>query len=168
MPSPTLSTWPTSLTCASAPKFWISRLRIAEISAGWISILLSSHGGAKPFELRAQRRIDHARSDLHDEATEKGRIDFGVKLHIEIELGFENAFEFGGLGVAQRSRGCDMRGGLAAHLRDQHFETADDVGEDEQAALRGQCQHELHGERGGFDPAQDRVHALFLLVARKH
>ena len=32
------STWPTSLTSASAPKFWISRLRIAEISAGWMSI----------------------------------------------------------------------------------------------------------------------------------
>src|ERR1700722_3364180 len=39
MPSPTLSTSPTSLTCASAPKFWISRFRMAEISAGWISIL---------------------------------------------------------------------------------------------------------------------------------
>src|SRR5665213_4617975 len=34
MPSPTLSTSPTSLTCASSPKFWISRLRMAEISAG--------------------------------------------------------------------------------------------------------------------------------------
>ena len=33
-PSPTDRTCPTSLTSASAPKFWISRFRIAEISAG--------------------------------------------------------------------------------------------------------------------------------------
>src|SRR5580692_9496202 len=131
MPSPTLSTWPTSLTCASAPKFWISRFRIAEISAGWISILLSSHGGAKPFELRAQRRIDHARSDLHDEATEKGGIDFGIKRHVAIELGLQNTLEFGNLAVGERTGRGHVCVGLATHLGDQLFEATDDVGQDE-------------------------------------
>ena len=46
------STWPTSLTSASAPKFWISRLRMAEISAGWISICQFPFMAArKPFSL---------------------------------------------------------------------------------------------------------------------
>src|SRR5271168_1880150 len=104
MPSPTDRTWPTSLTSASVPKFWISRFRIAEISAGWISISLSSHGGAKPFELRAQRRIDHARSHFHDEAAEKGRVDFGVKPRIAAELGFECRAQFRDFRLAQLAR----------------------------------------------------------------
>src|ERR1700744_6180630 len=102
MPSPTDRTWPTSLTCASAPKFWISRFRIAEISAGWISISVTSHGGAKPVELCAQRRIDHARSHLHDETAEKFRIDFHFQARIAAQLGFQNLFQRGDLRFAQR------------------------------------------------------------------
>src|SRR5271166_3695929 len=99
MPSPTESTWPTSLTSASVPKFWISRFRMAEISAGWMSILLSSHGGAKPFKLRAQRRIDHARSHFHDETAQQRRVDFGVKPRIAAELRFERRAEFRDFGI---------------------------------------------------------------------
>src|ERR1700743_143845 len=101
MPSPTDRTWPTSLTCASVPKFWISRFRIAEISAGWIFISVSSHGRTNANELRANRRIDHARSNLHDETAEKRRIDFGFNARLAAELGFQNALELCHLAIAE-------------------------------------------------------------------
>src|SRR5271155_3261627 len=132
MPSPTESTWPTSLPSASVPKFWISRFRIAEISAGWMFILLSSHGDAKPIKLRTQRRIDHARSHFHDETAEKRRIDLGIEPRIAAELGFENGFEFGDFGVAQGPRRGDLRAHFATGLCRQGFERADDIQQDEE------------------------------------
>src|SRR4029078_10600771 len=97
MPSPTLKTSPTSLTCASAPKFWISRFRMAEISAGWISILVSFHGRTQAIKLGAKRRVDHARDDLDDETAEQCGIDFGMKTRFLAQLGLEHGFEFGDL-----------------------------------------------------------------------
>src|SRR5215472_9826517 len=140
MPSPTERTWPTSLTSASVPKFWISRFRIAEISAGWIFMSLSSHGGAKPIELRTQRRIDHARSHLHDETAEQGRIDLGVEPRFAAELGFQNGLELDRFGIAQRTRRDHLGADFAARLGGQCLEGADDVGEHEEAALGRQQQ----------------------------
>src|SRR5271163_53952 len=114
MPSPTERTRPTSLTSASVPKFWISRFRIAEISAGWMFILLSSHGDAKPIKLRTQRRIDHARTHFHDETAEKRRIDLGIEPRIAAELGFQNGFEFAHFGVAQGTGRRHLRADFAA------------------------------------------------------
>src|SRR5215467_1630028 len=110
MPSPTESTWPTSLTSASAPKFWISRFRIAEISAGWISMMLlpsfvpsfrsprtilsvAAHCAAHAVQLGAQRGIDHARTHLHDEAAEQRGIDVSLDQGIALELVFEDALQ---------------------------------------------------------------------------
>src|SRR3954451_19160330 len=104
MPSPTDSTWPTSVTSASAPKFWICCLRIAEISAARISIGKPhlrfglfpekrpepphgpsgsvAHGQPDRVELRAQRGVDHAAAELHDHAADQARVD----LHVEMDL----------------------------------------------------------------------------------
>src|ERR1700722_17963116 len=135
MPSPTLSTWPTSLTCASAPKFWISRLRIAEISAGWMSMSVSSHGGAKPFELRAQRRIDHARAHLHDESAQKRGVNLGLKPSIAAERGLENLPKLCRLRIAQCTRRRHFGIDLAALPRDQGFVDDDDIDKREKSTF---------------------------------
>src|ERR1700744_498373 len=101
MPSPTDRTWPTSLTCASAPKFWISRLRMALISAGWMSILVTSHGRTQAGQLGAKRRINHGRPPLHDEAAEKRRIDFGLKARLAAEARLERGLELRELAVVE-------------------------------------------------------------------
>src|SRR6185437_11748604 len=76
MPSPIDSTCPTSATSASAPKLAICCFKIAEISAALISIRSSPlHRKLQTLQLAAQRRIDHARSNLDDEPAEKRRID---------------------------------------------------------------------------------------------
>src|SRR5258708_11258550 len=80
MPSPTESTWPTSVASASASKFRISRLRIAEISEGWISISVAFHSGTQTVELGAQGRVDHARADLEHQTAQEVRIDMGREL----------------------------------------------------------------------------------------
>src|SRR5580700_5377803 len=167
MPSPTERTWPTSLTSASVPKFWISRFRIAEISAGWMFILLSSHGGAKPIKLRTQRRIDHARTHFHDETAEKRRIDLGIEPRVAAELGFENGFEFVDFAVAQRARRSHLSADFTAQLGRQKFEGTDNVHQREEAALAREQQHEAHCQRRRFHTAQNRVHAFFLLLAGK-
>src|SRR5215469_15674251 len=104
MPSPTLKTSPTSLTWASAPKFWISRFRIAEISEGWISISVSSHGRAQALEFGAQRRIDHAGADFHHQAAQERRIDSSGKSCLATEFLFQHAFQFPYLRIAQGLR----------------------------------------------------------------
>src|SRR5271154_6977795 len=107
MPSPTLSTWPTSLTWASAPKFWISRFRIAEISAGWIFMSATSHGRTKAVQLRAQRRIDHARTHFDDETAQKRGIDCGFEPRTAAELCFQDGFQRAYFRIAQRARAGD-------------------------------------------------------------
>src|SRR5258706_3469039 len=129
MPSPTLSTSPTSLTCASAQKFWISRLRMAEISAGWISILVSFHGRTQAVELGAKRRVDHARADLDDEAAEQGGVDFGMKTGFLAQGGLERGFEFGDFRITERTGGGDFCLGLAPRFGDQTLLSGDDLGQ---------------------------------------
>src|SRR5271170_4114575 len=149
MPSPTLSTSPTSLTCASAPKFWISRFRMAEISAGWISILVSFHGAAQAIKLGAKRRIDHARADLDDETAEQGGIDFGMQAGLLAQPGLENGLELGNLRVAQGPRGGDFGFGLAARAGDQMLISAGDLAQHPEPALLRQKQHEFGGQGVG-------------------
>src|ERR1700722_1296356 len=110
---------------------------MAEISAGWMSILLSSHGGAKPFELRAQRRIDHARSHFHDETAEKRRVDFGIEPRIAAELGFERRAQLRDFRIAQRARGRHLGSDFAALPGSEKFEGADHIDKHEEAALGG-------------------------------
>src|SRR5476651_2210805 len=107
MPSPTLSTWPTSETCVSAPKFWISRFRIAEISAGWISILhiplllLALHGRADAVQFGANGAVDHAGTQLDHQAAQQGRVNFGFQARLAAQPGFEDAFQRRGFAVGK-------------------------------------------------------------------
>src|SRR5579863_3707646 len=79
MPSPTERTCPTSATSASVPNSAICCFRMAEISAARISIASNSlHGKPQPRELALERRIDHARAHLDDDAAEQARIDADV------------------------------------------------------------------------------------------
>src|SRR5665213_390989 len=165
MPSPTDKTWPTSLTSASAPKFWISRFRIAEISAGWIFISVSSHGRTNARELRAQRRIDHARSHFHDEAAEKGGIDLGFEPRIAAELGFQNLFQLRHFRIIERTSTGDGRADFAAQLGDMRVEKMNDVDQGKKAAFAGQCQHEAARQRSGFHAMHYRIKPLCLIFA---
>src|SRR5215211_9038088 len=106
MPSPTDKTWPTSVTSASVPKFWICCLRIAEISAARMSIsgphflnagLMFGEGGRRwqgpstdlahrqsnRVESGAQAGVDHPAAHLNDHAADKVRVD----LHVDVHLG---------------------------------------------------------------------------------
>src|SRR6478735_8857427 len=82
MPSPTLRTWPTSATSASVPKLAICCLRIAEISAGRISIKTLSgnalHREQQPLQLALNRSVDHARAEFDDKTADQTRVDANV------------------------------------------------------------------------------------------
>src|SRR5712691_11671751 len=82
MPSPTDSTWPTSDTSASWPKFLICSFRIAEISAARMSIRRLFHRVFDRIELGAERAIDHAAAELHDQPADDRWIDLHVDLHV--------------------------------------------------------------------------------------
>src|SRR5918992_316767 len=83
MPSPTDSTWPTSVTSASWPKFWICCLRIAEISAARMSILAGLfHSKLDRIQFRAERGVDHATAHLDDEAADQVRVHLDVHVHL--------------------------------------------------------------------------------------
>src|SRR5260370_37486412 len=79
MPSPIDSTWPTSATSASLPKLAICCLRIAEISAGRISMNTPSgdilHRELQPLQLAFDRAVDHARADFDDHTADQPRLD---------------------------------------------------------------------------------------------
>src|ERR1700759_4708385 len=121
MPSPTLSTWPTSETCASAPKFWISRFRIAEISAGWISILhipflLALHGRADAVQFGTNGAVEHARAQLDHQAAQQCRIYLGFQARFAAESGFEDAFQFRSFAVGEWAGGGDLGQHFALQL----------------------------------------------------
>src|SRR6188768_1821496 len=100
MPSPTDSTWPTSETSASWPKFLICSLRIAEISAARISISANLyHRSADRIELGLERGVDETRADLDLETTEQGRIDGDGELHMLAGHLVERVLEGGGVSV---------------------------------------------------------------------
>src|ERR1051326_9099963 len=85
---------------------------MAEISAGWISISVTSHGRTNAGQLRAYGRIDHARSHFDDETAEQAGIDLCLKARITAELGLQGGLEVGRLGIrkrARRSRSPELR-----------------------------------------------------------
>src|SRR5579875_3041516 len=76
MPSPTERTCPTSVSSASFPKLAISFFRIAEISAGRISISADLfHACAERIELGAERAVDYAGPEFHNDPADDLRID---------------------------------------------------------------------------------------------
>src|ERR1041384_7393201 len=114
---------------------------MAEISAGWISISVTSHGRTNAGQLRAYGRIDHARSHFDDETAEQAGIDLCLKARITAELGLQGGLELGRLGIRKRARGDHGRLNLAAQPRDQAFEGTNDVKQGKKPALRRQCQN---------------------------
>src|SRR3569832_2378186 len=163
LPSPTLRSWPTSLTCASAPMFWISRFRIALISAGWMSILVTSHGRTDAGQLGAKRRIDHARAQHHNETAEKRGIDFGVEARLTAEPGFERRLQLGEFAVVEGTGGSHFGLNLAAVTREDVLVAGDDLGEREEPALGSERQDELGGEVAGAHLRQHGLHRLRLI-----
>src|SRR5688572_5657398 len=135
MPSPTDSTWPTSVTSASASKLRISRFRIAEISDGWISISGSFHGRTQGIELGAQGGIDHARADAEHEPAEQPGIDMGGEQGIAAELFLQHALELACLRIGEGAGRGHFGGDLAPVARQQFLEGADHGGQHVEAAL---------------------------------
>src|SRR5690348_14983754 len=115
MPSPTESTCPTSATSASVPKSAICCFRMAEISAARISILPDPlHGELQALQLAAERRIDHARAQLDDQAAEQARIDPGFNSDFAADGAAQPLVERLALRVAERLCRDDLRRDLAA------------------------------------------------------
>src|SRR4029453_11162226 len=109
MPSPTDSTEPTSETSASSPKLAIWDLRMAEISAARMSIVLRSlQGELQGIELRAKRSIEQSGADPHLDAAEDGGIDAGFDLRVLAERLAQRLGDALGLGGGQGHGGDDL------------------------------------------------------------
>src|SRR5690606_41136702 len=82
MPSPTDSTWPTSETSASAPKFLIWAFRMSEISAARMSMgSCPLHKVRQIVQLGADRGVDQARPDPELQTADQRGIDLDVNRH---------------------------------------------------------------------------------------
>src|SRR3978361_837292 len=115
MPSPTDSTEPTSETSASSPQVAICDLRMAEISAARMSIVLRSlQGELQGIELRAKRSVEQTGADPYLDAAEDGGIDAGLDHGVLAERLAQGLGDALGLGRAQRDRGDDLRLDFAA------------------------------------------------------
>ncbi len=156
IPSPTLSTVPISLTCASVPKLAIWSLMTLEISAALMSIFLpflGSLAGPQPFiawasEFKrvAKRAIDHLAAHLDDEAAHDGGIDSEIEGHVAAGARLQLPGERGLLRLAQREGRRDFGARLAAMGREQSPEGANDVGKLRKAAIMRQHAKRLGGE----------------------
>src|SRR3712207_4419516 len=114
MPSPTVSTVPTSATFASASKPAICCFRISEISAGRMSISgCPSHGVLQSLQLGLDAVVVEPRADPHDQAAE----DRGIHLLRDPDAGEpglrQARRDLGALRVRQRVRAGHHRGLLA-------------------------------------------------------
>src|SRR5882757_6852558 len=130
MPSPTDSTWPTSETSACSPKLAIWDLRMAEISAARMSMVLRSlQGELEGVEPRLQRGVEQAGADAHLQPAEDGGIDAGGEFRILAERlaqGRSHALELGG----GEGQGGDHLGGDGAAMGGgQAFEGGDHGGQ---------------------------------------
>src|SRR6516165_8904539 len=106
MPSPTDSTEPTSETSASSPKLAICDLRMAEISAARMSIVLRSlQGELQGIELRAKRSVEQSGADPHLDSAKNGGIDAGFDLGVLAERLAKRLGDALGLGGAERNGG---------------------------------------------------------------
>src|SRR6201999_1847598 len=106
MPSPTDSTWPTSETSASSPKLAIWDLRMAEISAARISMVLRSlEGEFQGVELRLERGVEQTGADPHLDPAEDGGVDAGLDFRILAQRLAKRRGHALGLGGAQRHGG---------------------------------------------------------------
>src|ERR1700677_924375 len=139
MPSPTDSTWPTSATSASAPKLAICCLRMAEISAARISILRNPlHGELQALQLAAERRINHARAQLDDQAAEQARIDPCFNGDLAADGAPQPLVERLALRVAKRLSRDNLRRHLAATGGELGEKSGDDLRQHEEPPVFGE------------------------------
>src|SRR3954468_19225842 len=156
MPSPTDSTVPTSETSASVPKPAIWSRMTLEISAARMSILSPSrrrlrrhafHSRSESVEFGADRAVDLLRADLHDQASEDGRVDGEVDRDVAADAALEVGPKRRDLAVVERPCGDDLRGRLAAMGGGQQVEEADDRGELGQPPVLGEDAEEVRRDR---------------------
>src|SRR5215469_11059542 len=118
MPSPIDNTVPTSATSASAPKLAIWALRIAEISAGRISMRTPSgnilHRELQSLQLAADRCVDHARAELDDDAANQRRVNLHVDRYSAAGASAQLLVQRFVLSFAQGLRHGDLCGYFAA------------------------------------------------------
>src|SRR5687767_14842597 len=120
MPSPTEITWPTSATSVCLSNSAICFLRIAEISAAWMSINVLPLGGAQRapefLQLAADRSVDHARADAHDEAADEIGLDLRFDVDLLAHRFLQRLGQLGALLGRERARGRHVDRHLAAPL----------------------------------------------------
>src|ERR1700752_578693 len=126
MPSPTDSTEPTSETSASSPKLAICDLRMAEISAARMSIVLRSlQGELQGIELRTERSVEQSGADPHLDAAEDGGIDAGFYLGVLAARRAQGRGDALVLGGGQGKGGGPLGVDLAAGVGGEPFEGRD-------------------------------------------
>src|SRR5215472_12967819 len=122
MPSPIDSTWPTSATSASVPKFAIWSLRMAEISAGRISMKTPSgnslHRQLQAPQLALYRCVDHPRAELDNDAADQPRVDADVNGHPAADAAAQLVVQRLTLGLAQGPGSGDLSSNFAAPRRE--------------------------------------------------
>src|SRR5215471_1528758 len=141
MPSPIDRTWPTSATSASVPKLAICCLRIAEISAGRISMNTPSaatlHRQLQPLQLALDRPVDHARTDPDDHTADQPRIDVHIDSNSAADAAAQLLVERGELSLAQTLRRSYLRVDLAAPRRQLVQERLDNRRDRKQPSIAG-------------------------------
>src|SRR5216683_126616 len=139
MPSPIDSTWPTSATSASLPKLAICCLRIAEISAGRISMNTLSgnilHRELQPLQLAFDRSVNHARADFDDHTADQPRIDAHIDRDSASDAAAQLLIEGSELGFVQSLRRSHLCVDLAAPRRELREIGLDDRRNGEQPAV---------------------------------
>src|SRR6516162_484614 len=122
MPSPIDSTWPTSATSASVPKLAIWSFRMAEISAGRISMNTPSgnslHRQLQTPQLALYRCVDHAGAELDDDAADQPRVDADVNRYPAADAAAQLVVQRLSLDLAQGPGSSDLSGDFAAPRRE--------------------------------------------------
>src|SRR5215468_4012526 len=122
MPSPIDSTVPTSATSASVPKLAIWSLRMAEISAGRISMKTLSgnslHHQLLTPQLALYRCVDHARAELDDDAADQPGVDADVNGYPAADAAAQLVVQHLTLSLAQGPGSGDLSGNFAAPRRE--------------------------------------------------
>src|SRR6185436_16531476 len=87
-------------------------------------------------ELGAERRVDHAAAELHDQPADNRRIDLYLDLHVLLGNGLERVLDRGEMRVGRLLGHSDRRPGLALVLGDQLPEASDHVRRGKQPAVK--------------------------------
>ncbi|SCM78278.1 hypothetical protein KL86PLE_70061 [uncultured Pleomorphomonas sp.] len=109
-------------------------------------------------EFRFERRVDHARAELDDEAADQRRVD--VEFNMNRLAGYvgQRALDVGELAIGKGNCRNDAGGHLAAPVSEQLTEAAEHVGQIRKAVVGGDQLDEIAhraAEAGGLDDGAD-------------